>query len=103
MNMNLSTVIEHLDAEQARAFVRAARHVIDALLIEAERVQAVQTPERRDYNSAELTAATPAGGWLSHEELRVTAQRLAEAIAAEKWLDGAAWALQLLRSVGGVL
>ena len=101
--MNIEAIIKHIDAETARAFVTAARHVIDALLIEVERVQQTHTPEGRNYNSAELSRGSPAGGWLSPEELSNTTQRLAEAIAAEKWTDGVLFTLKLLRGVGGML
>jgi predicted phage gp36 major capsid-like protein len=94
--MNLATIAARLDAETARVFVRAARHVIDAMLIEAERVRQTQTPQERDYGAAQLDRSTPAGGWISHDELRSTAQRLAEAMSAEKWIDGFLLAMQLL-------
>ena len=101
--MNIGEIAKCIDADTARAFVTAARHVIDALLIEAERVRQTQTPVPRDYAEAELPRSAPAGGWLSHEELGHTAQRLAEAIAAEKWTDGLLFALKLLRGFGGGL
>jgi hypothetical protein len=101
--VDFETLVKHIDGETARAFVTAARHVIDALLIEGERVREAQTPAKRDYDGAELPRSTPAGGWLSHEELRVTAQRLAEAVAAEKWIDGLIFAVKLFSALGGVL
>ena len=101
--MNIETLVECIDAGTARAFVTAARHVIDALLIEAERVQQTSTPTARDYNAADVPRSTPAGGWLSHEELRGTAQRLAEAMAAEKWTDGVICAARLFRALGGAM
>ena len=101
--MNIEALVKRVDAETARAFVSAARHVIDALLIEAERIEQTQTPTKRDYNEAGLPRGTPSGGWLSHEELRGTAQRLAEAIAAEKWTDGLICAVRLFHVLGGVL
>ena len=90
-----------IDGETARAFVTAARHVIDALLFEAARVEETRTPEVRDYENVGLSRATPAGGWLSHEELRQTTQKMAEAVAAEKWADGVAFAIQLLARLAG--
>lgn len=101
--MDLRSVLTNIDAQTAQAFVAAARHVIDALLIEGERVRQTQTPEARDYNQAGLPRDAAAGGWLSHEELRDTARRMAEAVAAEKWTDGFVAALQLLAAVGGML
>ena len=101
--MNLQSLLQAVDAETAQAFVAAARHVIDALLIEGERVAEAQTPTPRDYNGAELPSSTPAGGWISHAELRDTSRRLAEAVAAEKWTDGLICALKLLSAFGGVL
>lgn len=94
--MNLAAIAARLDAETARVFVRAARHVIDAMLIEAECVRQTQTPRQKSYDHAQLDRSAPAGGWVSHDELRGTAQRLAEAIAAEKWVDGFLLAMQLL-------
>ncbi len=101
--MDWQTVVQRIDPAAAQAFVRAARTVIDALLIESERVRQMQTPVARDYQTAELSREAPAGGWLGHEELRAAAQRMAEAIAAEKWLDGLAFALQALVAAGALL
>lgn len=101
--MDLQSIVRNIDAETARAFVSAARHVIDAMLIEAERVRQVQTPDARDYNEAALSREAPGGGWLSHAELRETAQRLSEAVAAEKWTAGFVCALRLLSALGGQL
>lgn len=100
--MDLRTLLTRIDAETARAFVTATRHVIDAMLIEGERVQQAQTPGARDYNTADLLRTTPAGGWLTHSALRDAARQLAEAVAAEKWADGVLFALQALRAVGGL-
>ncbi len=101
--MDWRRLVESVDAESARAFVLAARRVIDALLIEAERVRRTQTPTARDYNAAELPRTTPAGQWLEHSELRATAQQLSEAMAAEKWTDGLLFALKALFVVGGLV
>jgi len=100
--MDLEAVMKRIDAPTARAFVTAARHLIDALLIEAESVRTMQTPAARDYRAAELPRDTPAGGWLSHGELRATVQRMSEAIAAERWIDGAMFAVRLLAGLGGL-
>jgi hypothetical protein len=99
--MDLRRLLQQIDAETARAFVGAARHVLDALLLEAARAEEMQTPGPRDYENAELSRATPAGGWLSHAELRKTTQEMTEAIAAEKWVDGVAFAIQLLSRFAG--
>jgi len=101
--MDWATLLRQIDAGTARAFVAAARHVIDALLIEAERVQQTQTPAARDYNAAELSREAPAGGWLSHAELREAARRMSEALATEKWVDGFVAAVKLMAALGGVL
>jgi len=101
--MDIIELVKRVDAGTARAFVTAARHVIDALLIEAQRVRQAQPPEPRDYSQAELLRAAPAGGWLSHDELQETARRLGEAIALERWVDGLALSLRLLGGLGGVL
>lgn len=99
--MDLQRLARSIDAGTARAFVTAARHVIDALLIEGRRVQQTQTPGPRDYEAAELSRAAPPGGWLTQAELGDTARRLAEAIAAEKWTDGVIFAVRLLGLIGG--
>jgi hypothetical protein len=99
--VNLKSLLEHIDAETARAFVSATRHVIDALLLEAARVEETRTPGTRDYDSASLSRTAPAGGWLSHAELRKTTQAMSEAIAAEKWADGVTFAIQLLAQLVG--
>lgn len=104
--MDLQKLARAIDARTAQAFVTAARHVIDALLIEGERVAQMQTPGARDYNDesgAVLPRGAPAGGWISHAELRDTSKRLAEAIAAERWTEGLLAALKLFSVVGGVL
>ncbi len=98
--MNLAELVKSLDAQTARAFVQAARNVIDALLIEAARVEETQTPKTRDYNRAGLDRSAPAGGWLSHSELRQTTQKVAEAMAAEKWTEGVMWTIQVLTQLG---
>ena len=100
--MNLRMIIERLDAETARAFVSAARHVIDAMLIEAEQVKQTHTPAARDYENASLSREAPAGGWISDGELRLATQRMSEAIAAEKWTDGVVFAIKALSALGGV-
>lgn len=100
--MDWREVVRGIDAETARAFVTAACRVIDAMLLETHRRQAVRTPEPRDYEGAALTRDTDPGGWLAHDELRATAQRLAEAVAAEKWTEGLLAALTALRCVGGM-
>ena len=99
--MDLRKLLQNVDAETARAFVTAARRVIDALLLEAARAKETRTPEVRDYEDATLPRTAPAGGWLSHEELRQTTQKMAEAVAAEKWADGVAFAIQLLTRFAG--
>jgi hypothetical protein len=101
--MDWQTLLKSIDLETARAFVTAARRVIDALLIEGERLREAQSPAARDYNAAELSRAGPPGGWLSHEELRESVRQMAEAIAAEKWVDGVVTTVKVLTLLGGVL
>ncbi len=100
--MDLTKLLQSIDTNTAQAFVTAARHVIDALLIEGERIQETQTPPTVDYENAELPRSSPAGGWLSHSELRQAAQRMAEAIAAEKWADGVLFAIRALALLGAI-
>lgn len=99
--MKLKELIRTVDAETARSFVIAARHVVDAMLLEAERIEQTVAPGQRDYAEATLPRTTPAGGWLSHDEIRNAAQLLAEATATEKWQDGAVAAVRLFGLIGG--
>jgi len=99
--MDLQRLLKNIDAETARAFIGATRHVIDALLLEAALVEEKGTPAARDYENARLSRATPAGGWMSHEELRETTRNMAGALAAEKWADGVMFAIRLLTRFGG--
>lgn len=99
--MDWMKIIERIDPATARAFVAATRNVIDALLLEGERVRQAQGPAVRDYAAAELRRDAPAGGWISDEELRATGRRLAEALAAEKWVDGFAAAVKIMALLGG--
>jgi len=98
--MELQKLLRNLDGRTARAFVRAASHVIDAMLLETARSEPETTPGRRDYENAGLPDSTPAGGWISHEELRQTTQKMTEAIASEKWTEGVMFAIKLLAKVG---
>ncbi|QOJ15657.1 MAG: hypothetical protein HRU75_13845 [Planctomycetia bacterium] len=100
--MNLDLVLRAIDARTARRFVEAARHVVDALLIEAERVRQTQTPAPLDYSgSAGLNRAAPVGGWIATDELRAATQRMSEALAAEKWREGFTAAVAALVMIGG--
>ncbi|TWT45608.1 hypothetical protein RAS1_20360 [Phycisphaerae bacterium RAS1] len=100
--MNWLEIARRLDPDAARAFVTAAANVIDAMLIEAERIEQTQTPGTRDYNAANLSRAAPSGGWISQIELRATARKMSEAIAAEKWVEGVVFAVKALAAVGAV-
>jgi len=99
--MDLRSLLQQIDAETARAFIGAARHVLDALLLETARAAEESTPAERDYESAALPRGTPPGGWLSHAELRRTTRAIAEAVAAEKWVEGMACTIQLLSRFAG--
>lgn len=99
--MQIGELLKAVDAETARAFVQAARNVIDAMLIEAARIEETQTPGAVDYENATLSREAPAGGWISHAELRRATQEMSEALAAEKWVDGMLAAMRLLRVIGG--
>lgn len=102
--MDLQTLIRNIDAATAQSFVTAARHVIDALMIEAKRVEQTQTPARRAYGSggSALSRDTPPGGWISHDELRETTRKMSEAIAGEHWIDGALFAIRALSTLGAL-
>lgn len=100
--MNLDVVLRAIDARTAWRFVEAARHVVDALLIEAERVRQTQTPAPLDYSGdAGLRREAPAGGWISVDELRAATQRMSEALAAEKWREGFTAAVAAMVMIGG--
>lgn len=101
--MNWESIARNVDASAAQAFVQAARHVVDALQIEGQRVRETQTPGAVDYETAGLSRAAPAGGWISSDELRAATQRMAEAIAAEKWIDGMVTAIRIFMMFGGAL
>src|SRR5262245_32946580 len=100
--MDLRTLAQSIDAGTARAFVSGARHFIDALLIEAQRISQTATPGQRDYESARLSRETPGGGWISDDELRRVCQQMSEAIALEKWVDGAIFAVRALTALGAL-
>ncbi|MCG3127304.1 MAG: hypothetical protein CHACPFDD_02162 [Phycisphaerae bacterium] len=100
--MNWAAIVKRIDPATARAFVSAARAVIDAMLIEGERVRQAQAPARRDYGSAGLPADAPAGGWISDSEVRSAAQKMSEALAAEKWVEGVMFAIKALSALGAV-
>ena len=101
--MDLPELFRGVDVQTAREFVNSARRVVDALLIESERVEKEKGVSRRDYNTTDLDRSDPASGWISHSELRDTARRMSEAIAREKWTEGLFFALKLLGKVGGGL
>jgi hypothetical protein len=98
--MTLQQILEQINPRTAQSFVTAARHLLDALLIEAERVQAAQPPTPVDYDIATLSRAAPPGGWLGADDLRAATQRLSESIAVEKWVDGVLVAIRTLNGLG---
>lgn len=98
--MDWIAVARRIDAQTARTFVTAARHVVDALLIEAEHVRTTQAPTTVDYNAAGLPRDAVPGGWISIDEVRDGSRRMAESIAAEKWVDGFLVAVKLLAALG---
>lgn len=101
--MDYAKILEKIDVTTLRAFIGAALRVVDALLIEAERAGPLGTPAPRDYRHADMPRTAPPGGWLSAGELRSTAQRMSEAVAAERWVEGFTTAVKLLAVVGGGL
>jgi len=94
--MDLASIAKQVDASAAQAFVSAAMHVLQAAMVEAERARPELPPGQRDYEHATLSRETPAGGWISHGELRRATQQISEAIAAEKWAEGLVFALQAI-------
>lgn len=91
--MDWKAMVGQIDAATARAFVTATRNVIDAMMIEGQRIRQTAAPSTHDYASAELDRSAPGGGWLTDEELRAATQRMSEAIAAERWADGVLFAV----------
>lgn len=97
--MTIEQIASRIDAGSAQAFVRAARHVIDAMMIEANHVQQTQTPGQTDYANVGLTREAPAGGWISRSEIHAAQQQMTEAISAEKWVEGFAAAVRVLQLI----
>lgn len=91
-----SAIASHIGPEEAKHFVTAAFNVIKAALIVREQEREARTPGTVDYGSAELDRSTPADGWITDETLLSYQQRMTEAIAAEKWMDGFIFAIQLI-------
>lgn len=100
--MTLEQTLRQINPDTARAFVSAARNIIDALLIEARRIQQVQTPAPRDYTAGGLPRTAPAGGWIADDELRAATQQMSEALALEKWTEGVLAALRALNLIGAL-
>lgn len=94
--MSLQQMVNALDVNVVREFVRSAKRVIDAMLLETAKATPAPTPGMKDYETAGLSRAAPAGGWISAGELRRTTQLMSEAIAAEKWTEGALLAIRVL-------
>lgn len=100
MTINWQAVLASMTPENVRAFVEAARNVIQACMVELEKVSAIQTPKPTDYTTAELNASAPPGGWITDTELRNTVQKMNEAIAAERWVDGALFVIKAIAVLG---
>jgi hypothetical protein len=100
--MDIASLAKQIEPETARAFVSAARHVIDAAMLEAERVNRAMTPPARDYASSTLDRSTPAGGWITPEELREAARQVGEAMADERWNEGIGAVLKSLALIWGL-
>jgi hypothetical protein len=100
--VDLNMVLQSIDVSTAKAFVTAARNVVDAMLIEGQRVKQASGPVARDYTNASFGAEAPAGGWISDDEIAATVQSMAEAIAAEKWTQGLVFAVQALSALGAL-
>lgn len=94
--MKLATLMEQVDARTARAFVEAARTLIDALLIESARVEQTRTPGEVDYLHAGISREAAAGGWIAGGEIAETTRKMSEAIAAEKWTEGVLFAARVM-------
>lgn len=94
--MQVAKVAEKLDADVLKQFVVGVQKVIEALLIEQEHVGSQPGPVPVDYNTAGLPRAEPPGGWIGTGELRAASQKMSEAIAAEKWVEGFVFAVQAM-------
>jgi hypothetical protein len=97
MDMKTAAAIaSQIDESTAKSFVSAAWNVIQAAMVVRQQALAAETPGQTDYETAQLDRSTPAGGWLTDETLHSYTQRISEAIAAEKWEQGALFVLQFL-------
>lgn len=94
--MNPMILAHSLEPAVLRRFVHAVRNVVDAMLIQAPPPRPAPPPGMRDYNAAPLVNGAPDGGWIDVSELQITSQRMNEAIAAERWVDGFVAAVELL-------
>ena len=98
--MSLQQILNSIDVNVAREFVKAAKKVIDAMLLETARATTEPPPGVKNYDTAGFSREAPAGGWISDGELRRTTQLMSEAIAAEKWTDGVLLAVRVLAGIG---
>lgn len=95
--MNLEAIAKRIDADSARAFVHAARNLVNAVMVEVARQKDVSGPTPRDYRSAGLSSEPAPGGWISRGELDRACQQMSEAMAAEKWVEGV---MAAVRAIG---
>ena len=90
-----------LTLEQARQFVLTIERWIEMGVIPPGSKGAAPEVGAVDYGTAQVGSVGPAGGWLSDGEVKAVAQRMTEAISAEKWFDGFVFAMQLVIMAGG--
>ncbi|MFO0971844.1 MAG: hypothetical protein U1A27_00180 [Phycisphaerae bacterium] len=94
-------LLARVTPETAKALVHATRTVLDAIGAEQSRIAASAAPPGGvDYAAAGHDRTSPAGGWITPDELRERGQAMSEAIAAEKWIDGVVAAIQALALLG---
>jgi hypothetical protein len=100
--MNLERIAEiarSLDQATIQSFVHAARLTVEAIIGEADKAAAAQTPGTTDYRTATHDRSAPAGGWIVPDEVRHTSRAMVEAIAAEKWVDGFVTAVKAIAMI----
>lgn len=83
--------------DELKAFVLAGQKLLKGLFpdptVEGE-------PELKPLDYDHPFRRTP-GHWISSEQIRQTHIKMTECIAAEKWMEGFQFMLQILMAIGG--
>lgn len=101
--MTLQESLKQIDLQVVKDFVLAVHKMISSLMVQPHASGgAAAPPGDTDYGSADLSGATPDGGWISNDELKATQQKMTEAIKTESWIDGALFAVKLMSALGAI-